>query len=125
MLLLRWILRARSRHCTRVVVLCDSSVWTGAASKVGSSTALNRVLRLAGDILVEIVLVPSAENPADVPSRGVRAKRSSRRRDKFVAPGCHRKGSAKLRSLPRILPFPVTSCSSLSGGASTQSLTLS
>ena len=75
---LRWLLRSRQRHCARTVVLVDSSVWCCAAAKGRSSTQLNRLLRkaaaleLAGDLQVHLVLVPSAENPSDVPSRGAR-----------------------------------------------------
>ena len=47
LLLLRWILRKRANHCTRVVILCDSAVWVGGAAKGRSSTALNRLLRKA------------------------------------------------------------------------------
>ena len=77
---LRWILRSRARHCTRVVVLVDSAVWLGAAAKGRSSTQLNRLLRkaaaleLAGGVQVHLILVPSADNPSDRPSRGVRLK---------------------------------------------------
>ena len=77
---LRWLLRCRRHHATRVVVLVDSAVWAGAASKGRSSTQLNRLLRQAaalemlGDLHVHIVLVPSGENPADLPSRGVRRR---------------------------------------------------
>ena len=80
LLLLRWILRSRQRHSSRVVVLVDSSVWLGAAAKGRSSTALNRLLRkaaaleMAGDLMVHVVLVPSSENPSDAPSRGARWK---------------------------------------------------
>ena len=65
---LRWVLRSRRRHCSRLVVLVDSAVWLGAAAKGRSSTQLNRLLRkaaaleLAGDLQVYLVLVPSAEN---------------------------------------------------------------
>ena len=75
---LRWLLRSRQRHCARTVVLVDSSVWCCAVAKGRSSTQLNRLLRkaaaleLAGDLQVHLVLVPSAENPSDVPSRGAR-----------------------------------------------------
>ena len=77
---LRWILRSRKRHCTRVVVLVNSAVWLGAAAKGRSSTQLNRLFRkaaaleLAGGIHVHLILGPSAENPSDRPSRGVRLK---------------------------------------------------
>lgn len=82
-LLLRWILRARARHSARVVILVDSAVWLGAAAKGRSSTALNRLLRkvaalqTAGDLMTYLVLVPSAENPSDAPSRGIRFKRKT------------------------------------------------
>jgi len=76
---LRWVLRSRRRHCSRLVVLVDSAVWLAvAAAKGRSSTQLNRLLRkaatleLAGELQVYLVLVPSAENPSDWPSRGVR-----------------------------------------------------
>ena len=79
---LRWLLRSRSRHCKRVVVLVDSAVWLGAAAKGRSSTQLNRLLRkaaameLAGELQVYLVLVPSAENASDKPSRGVRRRKT-------------------------------------------------
>ena len=80
-MLLRWILRSRANHSSRVVILVDSAVWLGTAAKGRSSTMLNRLLRraaaleMAGDLTVHVVLVPSAENPSDIPSRGVRVKR--------------------------------------------------
>lgn len=80
-MLLRWVLRSRARHCSRVVVLVDSAVWLGAAAKGRSSTALNRLLRkaaaleMAGDLMVHLVLVPSDENPSDAPSRGKRFRK--------------------------------------------------
>ncbi|CAE7682373.1 UVR8 [Symbiodinium sp. CCMP2592] len=81
---LRWFLRSRRRHRTRAVVLVDSAVWLGAAAKGRSSTQLNRLLRkaaaleLAGELQVHLVLVPSAENPSDSPSRGVRCTKAKR-----------------------------------------------
>ena len=77
---LRWILRSRKRHSTRIVVLLDSAVWLGAASKGRSSRSLNRLsrkaaaLELAGDLQVNLILVPSSENPSDIPSRGIRPR---------------------------------------------------
>ena len=82
-LLLRWILRSRTRHSARLVILVDSAVWLGAAAKGRSSTALNRLLRkaaalqMAGNLMTYLVLVPSAENPSDAPSRGSRFKRKT------------------------------------------------
>ncbi|CAE7948685.1 Lgi2 [Symbiodinium sp. KB8] len=89
---LRWILRSRKRRCTRVVVLVDSAVWLGAAAKGRSSTQLNRLLRkaaaleLAGGVQVHLILVPSAENPSDRPSRGVRLKTAKFSRGSCTAP---------------------------------------
>ena len=77
---LRWLLRTRSHHCSRFVLLIDSSVLLGAASKGRSSTCLIRVLRtiaaleLAWDLQVHLVLVPSLEHLADDPSRGKRKR---------------------------------------------------
>ena len=42
LLLLRWVLRSRARHASRIVVLVDSAVWAGAAAKRRSSSRLNR-----------------------------------------------------------------------------------
>ena len=84
--LLRWLLRCRSRHCSRIVILVDSAVWQGAAAKGRSSTSLNRLLRkvaaltMAGDLHLHLVLVPSAENPSDEPSRGVRVRKTKTKR---------------------------------------------
>ena len=81
-LLLRWVLRSRARHCSRIVILVDSAVWLGAASKGRSSSSLNHLLRraamleLAGDLMVLLVLVPSGENPSDVPARGLRGRKN-------------------------------------------------
>ena len=75
---LRWFLRSKSRHGVRTVVLVDSAVWVGAATKGRSSTQLNRLLRkaaaleLAGQLQVYVVPVPSVGNPADAPSGGCR-----------------------------------------------------
>ena len=77
---LRWLLRTRRHHSTRVVVLVDSAVWCGAAAKGRSSTQLNRLLRRAaalemmGDVHAHLVFVPSGENPSDFPSRGDRRR---------------------------------------------------
>ena len=64
------------RHASRVVFLLDSAVLLGGAAKGRSSSRLKTILRSAaalqlfGDLLVYWVLVPSAENPSDIPSRG-------------------------------------------------------
>ena len=75
-ILIRWILRSRARHGTRLAIIVDSKVLAGAASKGRSSSRLNRVLRrlaaleLAGDLMLMLAVAPSNENPSDVPSRG-------------------------------------------------------
>ena len=80
-LFLRWLLRTKSHHSTRVVVLLDSAVLLGAAAKGRSSSQLNRLLRkvaaltLAGSLQVHLIFGPSSENPADSPSRGMRRRR--------------------------------------------------
>ena len=64
------------------MVLIDSRVWIGAAAKGRSSSVpLLRLLRrvaamvLASGVVVHYVYIPSAHNPADAPSRGIRARR--------------------------------------------------
>ncbi len=75
---LRWLIRTRAHHSRRAVILLDSAVLVGAAGKGRSSSGPRRVLRrvaaleLAGDLQIYLVLVPSAYNPADYPSRGTR-----------------------------------------------------
>ena len=74
------------------MVLIDSAVWLGAAAKGRSSTRLNKLLRkvaaleLAGELQVHLILVPSAENPSDAPSRGVRRVATKKSRAEVVAP---------------------------------------
>ena len=80
-LFLRWLLRSGGNHSTRVVVLLDSAVLLGAAAKGRSSSQLNRLLRkvaamtLAGNIQLHLIFVPSSENPADFPSRGLKRRK--------------------------------------------------
>ena len=79
-LLVRWILRSRFRHCARVVAMLDSKVVLGVAAKGRSSSRLSFVLRrlaaleLAGELMLYFILVPSAENPSDVLSCGLRPR---------------------------------------------------
>ncbi len=79
-LCLRRLLRSRRHHARRLVVLVDSAVWLGAAAKGRSSFRLNRMLRraaalqMADDILLCLIFVPSASNPSDGASRGVRRR---------------------------------------------------
>jgi len=77
---LRWLLRACANHNRRVVVLLDSSVWLGAAAKGRSSSQLNRLLKkaaaltMAGNLQLHLIMVPSEDNPADLPSRGAKRR---------------------------------------------------
>lgn len=77
-LALRWFLRSVSRHGRRMVLLVDAQAVLGAVAKGRSSSpSLRReimriaALQLAGDVLLKLVYVPSEDNPADAPSRGV------------------------------------------------------
>ena len=90
-LFLRWLLRSRAHHSCRIVVLLDSAVLLGATAKGRSSSQLNRLLRkvaaltLAGNLQLHLIFVPSSENPADRPSRGVKQRLCRRER---CEPGC-------------------------------------
>ena len=77
-LALRWFLRSASCHGQRMVLLVDAQAVLGAVAKGRSSSpSLQReimriaALQLAGGILLKLVYVPSEDNPADAPSRGV------------------------------------------------------
>ena len=77
-LALRWTLRSVSRHGRRTLLLVDAQAVKGAVAKGRSSSASLRreimrisALQLAGDLLLKLVYVPSEDNPADAPSRGV------------------------------------------------------
>ena len=74
---LRWLLRSTARHGKRVVMLLDSKVAIGGAAKGRSSSQVllaalrqTAALTLAGELQVVYVFVRSADNPADMPSRG-------------------------------------------------------
>ena len=82
---LRWVLRARSRHGHRIVILVDSRVWLGGVTKGRSSSLpLNSLLRqvaalvMAGGLVLYVVFIPTAWNPADDPSRGLVLPRARR-----------------------------------------------
>jgi hypothetical protein len=84
-LALRWLLRSPSRHARRTVLLVDAQAVKGAVAKGrSSSSSLRRevmrisALQLAGDLLLKLVYVPSEDNPADAPSRGVVRRRRQR-----------------------------------------------
>ena len=75
---LRWLLRARCRHSRRTVLLIDAKSFLGAVAKGRSSApSLRRELQtiaayiLAGDLLLRPLYIPSEDNPADAPSRGI------------------------------------------------------
>ena len=77
-LALRWFLRSVARHGRRMVLLVDAQAVLGAVAKGRSSApSLKRdimriaALQLAGDVLLKLVYVPSEDNPADAPSRGI------------------------------------------------------
>ena len=72
-----WFLRRPERHNKRLVILLDSRVALGGASKGRSSSGpLLRCLRrtaaltLAGQLQPYYVFVGTSDNPADAPSRG-------------------------------------------------------
>ena len=77
-LALRWTLWSVARHGRRTVLLVDALAVRGAVAKGRSSApSLRRevmwisALVLAGDLLLKLVYVPSEDNPADAPSRGI------------------------------------------------------
>ena len=91
----RWYTRTRRHQHTRIPILVDAKVVLGCAVKGRSSSrALRGILRalaahqLGADILLRLVYVPTDENAADAPSRGVKhapkavsRSRRQRRRD--------------------------------------------
>ena len=86
-LLLKWLLRAPARHATRVPALVDALAVLGAATRGRSSAPTLRpevrriaALTLAGDFLMRYIYVPSEDNPADAPSRGI-MRQVARRHD--------------------------------------------
>ena len=77
-LALRWLLRKASRHARRTLLLIDAQAVVGAVAKGRSSAPSIRrgvmrvaALLLAGDLQPYYGYIPSEENPADTPSRGV------------------------------------------------------
>ena len=86
-ILLRWLLRSRKKHNHRVVALVDAKAVLCAASKGRTSApSLRRDMRriaaltLAGGFHMHYLYVPSEDNPADAPSRGVIRKIAKRSR---------------------------------------------
>ena len=86
-LALRWLLRKASRHSRRTLLLIDAQAVVGAVAKGRSSAPSIRrgvmrvaALMLAGDLQPYYGFIPSEENPADTPSRGIlRSWRRQRR----------------------------------------------
>ncbi|CAE8741020.1 unnamed protein product, partial [Polarella glacialis] len=79
--LIRWLLRSPRKHNHRVVALVDAKAVLGAVAKGRSSAnTLKREVRrvaaltLAGNFLMRYVYVPSEDNPADAPSRGLKRR---------------------------------------------------
>ena len=75
---LRWLLRSATRHSKRTLLLIDAQAVLGATAKGRSSAPSIRrgvmrvaALLLAGDLQPYYGYIPSEENPADTPSRGV------------------------------------------------------
>ena len=99
---MKWVLRSASRFAHRVVVLVDSKVVVGAATKGRSpSVPLNRLLKrlaalcFAGGLVLHSVFIPTSHNPSDWPSRGgpeswpsALRRRSVARRGPPPCPGC-------------------------------------
>ena len=83
LLLVQWLLRAERRHNTRVPVLVDAKSVLGAVAKGRSSApTLKKTVRrlaahvLAGNLALRPIYVPSEDNPADEPSRGLSLARA-------------------------------------------------
>ena len=83
---LKWLIRSTRRHAKRTVVLVDAQAVLVAGAKGRSSGVciardLARIgsLTMAGDLLLKFVYIPSEDNPADAPSRGVVRRWRSRR----------------------------------------------
>ena len=84
-LMLRWLLRSPCTHGRRVAALVDAKSVLGAITKGRSSAPtlkfeVRRIaaLSIAGNYFMRYVYVPSAYNPADGPSRGLRQPRQRR-----------------------------------------------
>ena len=94
----KWLLRQARDHSKRVTFLIDAQAVLGAISKGRSSAgAIKRdvkfaaALLLAGDVALSCTYIPSEDNPADDPSRGIVRNRRTRA---FVVPTHLRKGTA-------------------------------
>ena len=110
LLLLRWISRTPKHHSRRVPILVDAQAVLGAAAKGRTSANsfkrdMQRIaaVTLASDILPAYVYIPSEENPADAPSRGVLKPRAKIGKGLTKLPVRKRvtKVSNQMRGLPK------------------------
>ena len=99
---LKWLLRSPGRHGKRTPVLIDGLTVLGVAAKGRSSAPSIRheireisALILAGNLLFQPVYIPSEDNPADAPSRGI-----VRRWRSHSIPGLIKSRHGKARKLP-------------------------
>ena len=99
---LKWLLRSPGRHGKRTPVLIDALTVLGAAAKGRSSAPSIRheireisALILAGNLLFRPVYIPSEDNPADAPSRGIVRRWRSR-----TIPGLIKSRHGKAQKLP-------------------------
>jgi hypothetical protein len=100
-MMLRWCVRSRLRHGTRLAALVDAQAVLHALSKGRSSApTIKAEVRRAGaiclgcDMLVRYIYIPSESNPADAPSRGINSKSGLKRWPKNTRsnPDCNSTG---------------------------------
>jgi hypothetical protein len=91
LLLIRWVLRSAKHQHSRLLALVDAKAILSAAAKGRTSSPMLKCTMcsisaylLAGDVLLRPLYVPSEDNPADSPSRGVRRRPLIRRRLKVT-----------------------------------------
>jgi len=85
LLALKWLLRTPKHFHHRLPILIDAKAVLGAAAKGRTSApGVRRTIRhigaltMATNSLLRLVYVPSEDNPADAPSRGLRGPRKRR-----------------------------------------------
>ena len=83
--MLKWLLRSPSKQNHRIPALVDAKAVLGALAKGRSSSntlklEVRRIsaLTLAGNFLMKYVYIPSEDNPADAPSRGIKQRHSKK-----------------------------------------------